>query len=265
MIFDLHNDFPTELSVNDFADYIRFCDGVVTAAIWTSEFDKRSANARVAELEKSLTAINVPIAIEDIGFLFDGEMYRNTDFSRYFYCSLTWNDNNGFAGGALDDGTLTKAGQCAIQCMNGRCAVDLAHLNRKSFYEALDIAQNPMCSHTGFNSHLRSLDGMQIKALVDRNAPIGLSAVTKFTDAETATAFADVIDGFVQGYGIQQLCIGTDFNGSTDLPTDLRGYPDFYRIADRLSALGYQNTDIESIFYGNAMRFYEEIHHERHL
>lgn len=265
MIFDLHNDFPTAIDKTRFNAYASACEGKVTAAIWTSEFDTVDAETRVADILGALSGLNEPIAIEDIGFLGENERYEIFDFSKFFYCSLTWNHNNRFAGGALDDGDLTKIGRRAIRRMNCACAVDLAHLNKKSFFAALDVAKHPICSHTGFNSHPRSLDGDQIKALVMRNAPIGLCAVAKFTDAYTAAELADVMDGFVQSYGIDRLCLGTDFNGSVDLPKDLKSYDDLYRVADRLNKLGYRQKDIDNIFYGNAMRFYEEIQYERHL
>ena len=262
MVFDLHNDFPTAIEKGEFASYVRSNDVKITSVIWTSEFE--NASARVNELYDALKPLNNPIAIEDIGFLADGR-YKEFDFSRYFYCSLTWNYDNSFAGGALGHDDLTSEGRRVIERMNGVCAVDLAHLNRKSFYSVLDNAKKPICSHTGFNEHPRSLDECQIKALVARNTPIGLCAVTKFTDAYTATELANAIDDFVQRYGKDTLCVGTDFYGSSDLPNDFKSYADFFLIEDRLRRLGYSQADIHSIFYGNAMRFYEELQHERHL
>lgn len=264
MLFDLHNDFPTVVRTERFGDCVRGADAV-TSVIWTSKFDRGSALARTESLTNELCALGVPVAIEDMGFMSDGGLYERFDFSRYFYCSLTWNYDNTFAGGALADGRLTNVGKCAIKCMNGKCAVDLAHLNRESFYAALDVAARPMCSHTGFNAHPRSLDCNQILALTARRAPIGLSVVTKFTDAYSAEQFAQMIDGFVQRYGIECLCIGSDFYGTDDMPRDLKSYADFDTVKSVLYGLGYSKTDTEKIFYGNARRFYEEIQHDRHL
>lgn len=262
VIFDLHNDFPTVLQQSGYSEYLARCKNTVTAAIWTSELD--NAEAFVNSVAASLIGCGAPVAIEDLSFLC-GKDYSEFDFSRFLYCSLTWNNKNGFAGGALDDGALTADGRAVIQAMNGKCALDLAHIGKRAFYEALDAAQNPICSHTGFSAHPRCLDENQISALVGRNAPIGLCAVTKFTNAHTAKQLAEVIDRFVQRHGGECLCIGSDFYGSDDLPDDLRDYSDYDAVKHELNRLGYTDADTDKIFYLNAKRFCKEIHYEGYL
>lgn len=264
MIFDLHNDYPTALSANRYRDYIDSCgNNIVTAAIWTSEIGDDTAVAVVENTVKSLSELKtdklIPIAVEDIGFLSTEDRYRSFDFSKLFYCSLTWNTNNGFAGGALDDGGLTKDGVAVIKRMNGNCAVDLAHLNRKSFYDVLDVAERPMCSHTGFNEHPRSLDDRRIKALIARKSVIGLSAVAAFTDARSLIEWVRVIDDFVQTYdnGIDCLAVGTDFYGTTDLPRDMQDYGAEDGIRRMLSDLGYSAAHVDKILFNNANNFYK--------
>ncbi len=266
MIFDIHNDFPTVLPVSDFASYLSACDGTVTAVIWTSELGC-AAHRTVSSLTDALKSLPIPppTAIEDIGFLGDGS-YRQFDFSKYFYCSLTWNNDNRFAGGAHGSGGLTEEGRQVIEAMSGKCAVDLAHLNRKSFYEVLDAAKQSLCSHTGFaDGNPRCLDRSQVAALVERKVPIGLCAVTAFTGARTVRELAETIDSFVQKYGADLLCIGTDFNGTKDLPSGFTGYDGVESLRAELSGFGYRGFEIEKILSGNARRFYEEISHERHL
>lgn len=257
MLFDLHNDFPTRLLNADYNEYISANKGItVTAAIWTSEFYV-GVEETVINITKRLES--VPIAIEDIGFLCGGQRYKSFDFSPYFYCSLTWNANNGFAGGTLDDGQLTESGKEVIRIINDSgCVVDLAHLNKKSFYQALDNAKYVMCSHTGFNGHLRSLDDRQIRALIARDAIIGLCTVRAFTDAYSAEQFVKVIDGFVQKYGCNSLAFGTDFNGSDDIPDDINGYNKLVKIKDLLIRRGYTREDVNKIFFENANTFYKK-------
>lgn len=258
-MFDLHNDFPTALAASAHSEYIKSLGrgNYATAVIWTSEFDRDDAKRRVDEITTALRRIGkFPIAIEDIGFL-DGD-YDKFPFERYFYCSLTWNGNNRFAGGALGDGRLTSDGRAVISSMNGKCALDLAHLNKKSFFDALDLAKDPICSHTAFGTHRRCLDNEQIRALVERNAPIGLCAVKSFTGADTAHELAVVIDRFVQCYGIDLLCLGTDFYGSDDLPYDFKSYSNMFNLEKALFDLGYSSDNILKIFHENAYKFYTE-------
>ena len=256
MLFDLHNDFATRF-LN--ADYSKFLStNIVTAAIWTSELS--DAESRVNDITRRLKeAGHAPIAIEDIGFTAHGEVYKHFDFSMYFYCSLTWNYNNAFAGGALDDGRLTPIGKCAIKAIedNG-CYIDLAHLNKISFYSVLDCARNVLCSHTGFNDHPRSLDEGQIKALAERNAVIGLCTVQAFTEAHSAIRFADVIDRFVQKYGCGNLALGTDFNGSDDIPIDINDYDKLLNVRELLVSRGYSQSDVNKIFFENANTLYSK-------
>ncbi len=260
MIFDLHNDFPTALCDKDYFGYAdSIGDNTVTAAIWTSELSGDviktvgEISARVRELDR----ICLPIAVEDIGFLYKDGKYLDFDFSVFSYCSLTWNYDNGFAGGALDNGTLTYAGKRVVKIINDcGCAVDLAHLNRASFYPVLDCSRRALCSHTGFNGHLRSLDDNQIRTLVNRNVVIGLCTVSSFTDAHNLEQFADVIDRFVQKYGVDNLAIGSDFNGSNDIPKDISDYNGLNQVKDKLLRRGYTTGDLHKIFYGNAYSFY---------
>lgn len=259
MIFDLHNDFPTKLPSESFGEYCRNAKATVTAAIWTTELDAplKTVNDTVKALRDDKACRRLPIAVEDLGFLYAGGEYRAFDYSAFAYCSLTWNYNNGFAGGALDTGGLTTAGQELIMIMNGQCAVDLAHLNKKSFYAALELAENPCCSHTGFNAHKRSLDESQVRELLARHATIGLCTVKAISGAENFSQFVAVIDGFVQKYGqdgVDCLAFGTDFNGSSDIPKDISEYSDLDCVGFELMRLGYDKDSVEKIKYRNAAR-----------
>lgn len=257
MLFDLHNDFPTRFLNADYFRYVSKSNSIVTAVIWTSEFAD-DAECKVNDITESLSAIgHMPIAIEDIGFSANGEKFRNFDFSRYLYCSLTWNYNTAFAGGAFDDGRLTELGKSAICVIeDSGCYIDLAHLNKKSFYDVLDCAKNVLCSHTGFNNHQRSLDSQQINALAERKAVIGLCAVRAFTDAHSAQEFANVIDAFVQKHGCDCLALGTDFNGSDDIPDDIDDYDKLLNVRDILYRRGYDKKSVNKIFFDNANTLY---------
>lgn len=256
MLFDLHNDFPTAISEKEFYTYVKSLkETLPTAAVWTSELGENAFDVFVSivgSLRQKLP--NVPIAIEDIGFLGECARYESFDFSDYMYCSLCWNYDNVFAGGALDSGDLTQLGKKAIRLIERcGCAVDLAHLNKRSFYEVIDRADRILCSHTGFGNHPRSLDAEQTKALVERNAVIGLCTVRTFTGANSAIELADVIDGFVQRYGDRCLALGTDFYGSQDIPDDIKDYNGLRRVADALYRRGYDKAAVDNIFYNNSL------------
>ncbi len=262
MPFDLHNDFPTVLPACEYGAYLASVSATVTSAIWTSEFRDTEATARVEKITEELSKYNVPIAVEDLHFL-NEQNIEKFDFGRYFYCSLTWNHDNTLAGGQLGKSGLTRFGKLVISAINGACALDLSHLNRKSFFSALERAAHPMCSHTAFGKDPRCLDDEMIRALIRADGIIGLFGVVKYTGAKTSRALAEIADKFVCRYGIDSLCIGTDFYGSDDFPSDFKDYSDLDGFSSELSRLGYEKTDIEKIFTCNASRFYTLIESEK--
>lgn len=89
--------------------------------------------------------------------------------------------------------------------------------------------------------------------------------MTAFTGAKTADGLCGAADRFVQRYGADCLCLGTDFNGTKDLPADFKTYADLPRLVRGFERRGYTAVDIDKILYGNAKRLYEEIESERHL
>ncbi|MCX4313150.1 MAG: membrane dipeptidase [Clostridia bacterium] len=260
MIFDLHNDFPTAHDCGDYQKYYRETHGhVPTAAIWTTEM-RGDVTRKVLDIRDRLYKARdgkmTYVAIEDIGFLASGDGYKNFPFGYFRYCSLTWNYDNGFAGGASESGGLTAKGRAAIEyIINGGCLLDVAHLNRRSFFDVMNATEGRViCSHTGFNNHLRSLDDGMIKEIIARNGIIGLSLVTAFTGAANGDGFVAVIDRFVQKHGIDTLALGTDYNGSTDIPSDLSSYHSLEAAVRSLSGYGYTDFDINKILCGNAQR-----------
>ncbi|MBO5909628.1 MAG: membrane dipeptidase, partial [Clostridia bacterium] len=119
--------------------------------------------ADVLENDEKIIAL---LSIENAGFI------KDVSFVDEFYkdgivtASLTWNGDNKLAGGALGDASLTSLGVDVIKRMNRlSMAVDLSHLNRKSFYEALKEARFPCATHSGIDfilHHPRNLDDAQL-------------------------------------------------------------------------------------------------------
>lgn len=258
MIFDLHNDFPTALDKELYKKYVKQNrKTLITAVIWTSELGDR-ATEKVDDITEALRRVGrMPIAVEDVGFLAKRDGYKHFDFDKYLYCSLTWNYDNAFAGGALDDGDLTECGKQIVEYIkHSRCVLDLAHLNKKSFYKVIERCERVICSHTGFNKHLRSLDKTQIGEIIARNGLIGMCAVTAFTGAHNLSEFAEEIDRFVQKYGVNNLAIGSDLYGSSDVPDDMNDYSKLDCLNYRLKEFGYTDGDIDGIFRRNAFEYF---------
>ena len=273
MIFDLHNDI---LTVKMFDDAVRLFDkfveqGVsdVVCAIFTTE-NLEPYNLITTILEafggeqyvKENIALNLHFAIEDLGFITSQWLMVNdasTFFSKFLYCSLTWNEKNSLAGGAYSSGDLTNLGKQVIDVMNkANTAVDCAHLNRRSFYGAAKYSKLLINSHTALydiTPHPRNVNKEQINLIIQSGGVVGLCLVAEFLGGNSIDNIIEHVDYFVDKFGVNHLCIGTDFYGTQDLPKDFINYNAFNLLTEKLLKLGYSKSNINSIFYNNAKTF----------
>jgi membrane dipeptidase len=197
-------------------------------------------------------------AVEDCGFLVDGGVDEFLELP-IIYASLTHNGDNAFAGGALQGGVLTAKGAELISGLNAKgIAVDTAHLNRKSFFEAAERAERVLCSHTCRDeifTHKRNLTKEQISVIVQKGGIVGVAAVEQFLGGGR-DMFIRHIDGIVQDFGVNAAAIGTDFNG-TDEIDGIENYDKILSLRADFLKLGYTDADADAIFYKNACNFFK--------
>ena len=265
-MIDLHNDFLTKLKDDKIIDYLEnnknYLD-MLLCPVFTTEL-KNPLNF-IKKSKKIIKKYNFcKIAIEDIGFL------SNDDFDEILkikptYIGLTWNYANRFAGGAYSNSSLTNAGKYLIKkCEKSNILIDCAHLNYRSFCDVLNVIDRPIiCSHTGFCDIVcdrRNLTKNQIKDIIESGGIIGLYFVGKYISLKNVEIYDIVknIDYFVQNFGVDNLCIGSDFFGTDDLPQNLKSYNNIYILYKILVQNGYKNDDIDKIFNLNAKLFFDK-------
>jgi microsomal dipeptidase-like Zn-dependent dipeptidase len=143
--------------------------------------------------------------------------------------------------GADADEGLTGFGRDAVrECERCGVIVDLAHINRRGFFDALELATlPPMVSHTGVlgvHEHWRNIDDEQIRACAARGGVIGLAPWGPLVLKAGRTAqpplddFIDHIDYVAQLTGsTDHIGIGTDMSLGTypDHEHDPWGEPSF--------------------------------------
>ncbi len=178
--------------------------------------------------------------------------------------SLTWNQKNDLACGAhtRHDTGLSQAGRETVKNINRRnIALDVAHLGRKSFWEAYKLSDAPViCSHTCANrlrEHPRNLDDDQIKAMIECRGFIGITFFPTFISSGRSTT-EDIcrhIDHVVSLGGSDCVGIGSDFDGIKTTPEGIKGPRDMMRIAEGLERMGYSMEAIRKIAYGNLMDY----------
>ena len=98
--------------------------------------------------------------------------------------SLTWNYENGLAGGCFSETGLTRRGERAVAMLGERgIALDCAHLNIRSFCDVLDFPAEIVNTHTcmyALHPHPRNIKDWQIREIAERGGLVGVTFVGKF-------------------------------------------------------------------------------------
>ena len=174
------------------------------------------------------------------------------------FLSLCWNGETCFAGGANTDKGLTKTGKNLIKQMNNlKIACDLSHLNRKSFWAALENSDFPLATHSNCYEicpHKRNLKSEQIKAIYEKKGIIGLCFYPEFLKGDVfEKIYENIFLLCEKGYD-EIICIGTDFDGA-EMAESLNGIekiPDLYIF---LKNKGLKEGLLRKFFYQNADKF----------
>ena len=135
---------------------------------------------------------------------------------------LTWNLANEAADGLqsyLGRG-VTLFGKQIISLNNRhKIFTDVTHLNEQSFWDVMEYADYVIASHSNAKSvcnHPRNLNDAQIKAMIEKNAPIHVVYYPEFTTGTTNATMQDLlrhVDYICSMGGKHLIGIGSDFDG----------------------------------------------------
>jgi membrane dipeptidase len=197
---------------------------------------------------------------------------------------LTWNFRNELGDGVWENrtkGGLTRFGVEVIKEMNRLgMVVDLAHINREGFFQALDAAEAPLIvSHAnacGMLENPRNLDDEQIKAIAKQKGLVGILALPERVVRKGA-ALDDLLkhlDYMANLVGVEHVALGLDFvkyDGPRTLKDrhhplhkpevvkDLEEVEDLPKLVDGLIPRGYKENEIALILGGNYLRVLKTI------
>jgi membrane dipeptidase len=182
-----------------------------------------------------------------------------------------------YANGTDSGGRLNGQGQALLRKMDElRMILDVTHLNDDAFWHALQLYKGPVwASHNNcrvFVNHNRQLANDMIKALLERNALIGIALdawmMTPHWVRGVSTPrsmncnleiMADNIDHICQLAGnTRYAAIGSDLDGAfgtEQCPFDLTTIADIQKVDALLKKRGYTDHDVECIFSGNVINF----------
>ena len=204
------------------------------------------------------------LSIEDIGFVHSANDLLRLVRLKPVSVTLTWNKNNQFAGGALDNGGLTRLGKFVVRVLeHNQILVDTAHLNKKSFWQFKHITTKPLyCSHSNIfalHPHKRNLTNKQILAIKNSGGFWGLTLYQDFVSNTKITSkdIANQFEFLFTHFGIKNFGLGSDFFGidTQKLPQDIKHYKDLKKVKNCLKSKGFSNTNLSYIMHKNYVCF----------
>lgn len=291
-MFDAHSDMLHDLYEKSLAGKTNWFNefhakqlsaSIEGGSIWTmyspDEFDLKEAVSRAFSL---IDLRSIPDFKVILGFEGLRNLPRVEDMNYYYdlgfrHAMLTWNEENQYATGAgfdPQDGMLKvnhglkDEGRRLLALMQDKgMIIDLAHLNKKSFFAAIDEIRPgyPYVIYSHGNcqalaSHRRNMDDAMLEALKTKNGILGITLANNFVDDDdahrTLSRLIDHVDHAVAILGIDNVGFGFDFmDYQSDFPNaNIREVPDATKTSRIVTALverGYSDADIAKLCWNN--------------
>ena len=209
---------------------------------------------------------SIMLGIEN-GLAIEHDLQNLEHFARrgVVYMTLCHNGDNDICDSAKGCSThngVSAYGAKVIEEMNHLgIIVDMSHASEKSFYDALDISNDPIvCSHSNCKSLCnvpRNLTDEQLKALADKGGVCQITLYHGFLRNNGKEAdIRDVMEHLehaIKIMGIEHVGLGSDFDGDGGIK-GLANSSDMLTFTLELMRRRYNNHDIARIWGGNWMR-----------
>jgi membrane dipeptidase len=161
--------------------------------------------------------------------------------------------------GRSDSEGLTAWGHALVdRCEEHGVLVDLAHINRRGFFDACAQAKKPpIVSHTGAAGafpHWRNVDDDQLRAVAKMGGCVGVMFCPRYVGGEGLGPVVKHVRHIVDVAGEDTPALGSDWDGfivPTQPLSDPLGLP---LLVEALLADGLSETAVGKIVRGNVMR-----------
>ena len=162
-----------------------------------------------------------------------------------------------------DDGLTALGREVVRECERCGVIVDLAHINRRGYFEALELLQAPvMVSHTGVSgvhAMWRNLDDEQLRAVAARGGCVGIVFARNYLGGASIDAVVDHVQHVIAVAGEDTPALGSDFDGFVVPPEGLEDIAGLPNLTVALSRRGIAPRVIEKILGGNVLRVLDAI------
>ena len=217
---------------------------------------------------------SIMLGIEN-GLALNGQLQSLRHFAQrgIVYMTLCHNGDNDIcdsARGCTTHNGVSQFGQQVIREMNRLgILVDLSHASEQSFYDALDISEQPIvCSHSSCRKlcdHPRNLTDEQMRALAAKGGVMQVTLYSGFLVKDGEATVNDALrhlEHAIKVMGIDHVGIGTDFDGDGGI-RGLASSSDVINLTRMLMARGYNENEIQKIWGGNFLRVMSHVQKER--
>lgn len=159
---------------------------------------------------------------------------------------------------------LTGFGRDAVrECERCGVIVDLAHINRRGFFDALELATlPPMVSHTGVlgvHAHWRNIDDAQLRAVADKGGCVGIIFARRYLGSTSIDAVVDHLLHVIDVAGEDVPALGSDFDGFVVPPDGLEDVAALPNLTVALSRRGVGPLVLEKVLGGNVLRVLDAV------
>ena len=212
----------------------------------------------------------VPLSVEDLR-LIGRDLSLLDAFAALGVVSVIpfWRGENALGGGWDTDVGLSPFGREAIaRCFALGLIPDISHASRRSADEILSMGEARglpvFASHVGFDSlcpHGRNLTDRDARRIAALGGLVGVTFHAPHLTPAGRAGIRDVVSHLLRGLSVcpDAIALGTDFDGTDNLPDGLSSTSDLPSLSDALYAAGLSPATIAAIFSGNADRFFGRI------
>ena len=180
-----------------------------------------------------------------------------------------WRGENALGGAWDTEKGLTGFGRAAMKrCFSLGLIPDVSHASRQATDGILAMGEAAneavIASHVGFNAlckHGRNLTDRDAKRIADLGGLIGITFHAPHLSKTGRAALDDAVRHLLYGFARfpDAIALGTDFDGTDELPAGLKTSDDLPSLAAALSSAGLPDRSIDAIFYRNADRFFSRL------
>lgn len=136
--------------------------------------------------------------------------------------------------------------------------VDLAHLNRRGFFEVVARRPGPlMVSHTGVvgvTPHWRNIDDEQVRAIADSGGVVGVIFAPRYLGQDSLDGVVAHLQHLLRVAGPDAVALGSDFDGFVRPVKNLASPADLPSLTEALLRAGQSSTVVHKILGDNVLR-----------